>query len=298
MKNIDKHWGFSLPNLILGKAWIIRGLMVMIAWYSCNLQAQFVDFMDNSSKNSFLGLDMSMCKTETNHSKKNYQKGYDCGNSSVSSLLNLNFLSPELLGQQLYFFNNFTYWLNQNQSLKKIALADAQPDAYFSGSGIFMIVLGTSSYLQQLVAPQKTCPAGQTLLVAQLKYNNGTSIACWSQDSICLAPTDTFAIKVTKDADNTVPAGTPKIAADKQGGVDWMRDSGPTGNYAQAGSSPRKIRLVFKNSGPSDAQPDEQVAQAMQVQSVEKVVKKPTAKKPKSVPQIPVAASADIAIAA
>lgn len=287
------YLSFFRFNHAFGKAWTLVGLIVVMALYSCNLQAQFVDFMDNSSKNSFLGLDMSMCKTETNHSKNNYQKGYDCGNGSISSLLNLNFLSPELLGQQLYIFNNFPYWLNQNQSLKQSALAVAQPDTYFSGSGIFMIVIGTSSYLQQLVAPEKKCPPGKTLLVAQLKYNNGTSIACWSQDSICLAPTDSFAIKVTKDADNTVPAGTPNIAADKKGGIDWMKDSGPTGNYAQAGSSPRKIRLVLKKGSAVETQPVEQVVQPVEMQSPEKIAQQPDIKKLEPEQKALIAASAD-----
>lgn len=217
----------------------------MILIGSLHLQAQFVDFMDSSSKNKFLGLDLSTCSPETNKSSKNYQKGYDCGNSTISEYLNLNFLSPQLLGQQFYLYNNFMYWIgNNSQSDKQATLAMEQPDQYFSGSGIFMIVIGTSPYLQQTVTSQKTCPAGKTLLVAQLKYNDGNSIACWSQDSICLSPTDKFAIQITSDQDNTVPAKS-STGSDAQG-INWMQDSGPAANYGQAKGSPRKIRLVLK----------------------------------------------------
>ena len=220
-------------------------LIVMIAIMSFKVQAQFVDFKDSSSKNKFLGLDLSMCKTQTDTTSKNYQKGYDCGNSSVSEYLNLNFLSPQVLGQQFYLYNNFMYWVgNNNQSSKQATLAMQQPDQYFSGAGVFMIVIGTSPYLQKMVAPQKTCPAGKTLLVAQLKYNDGNSIVCWSQDSICLAPTDKFAIQISSDQDNTVPAKSSE-SSDAQG-INWMHDPGPAANYEQAKGSPRKIRLILQ----------------------------------------------------
>jgi hypothetical protein len=182
--------------------------------------------------------------------------------------LNINFLSPELLGQQFYIFNNFIYWMNDRNGMgawngqdaaaaKKEATANAQPDKYFSGTGVFMINLGTSSYLQKIVAPAKTCPTGQTLLAAQLKYNNGSTLVTWSQDSICLSPTDTFTIAVSKEQDNTVPAATAISAtpAPDGQGVDWMQDAGPSDNYGQAGDSPRKMRLVLKSGG----------AQALQV---------------------------------
>ena len=197
-----------------------------------------------------------MCKTTSIKKGKNVQKSYDCGNKSVSSLLNLNFLSPEMINRQFYFFNDFIYWLGNHSpggrwngkdaaADRKEALAATNPDKFFSGKGVFMIVLGTSPYLNEVVAPDKTCPAGQTLMIAQLKYNNGHSIANWSQDTICLAPTSTFKIDVSKDQDNTVPfAGQSQDPADDPDGIDWMKDPGPTENYTAAGSSPRKIRFV------------------------------------------------------
>ncbi|MDP3788123.1 MAG: hypothetical protein Q8Q60_02250 [Candidatus Chromulinivorax sp.] len=228
-----------------------------------SLQAQFVDFKDNTSSNRFLGLDIEMCATTTNNSKKDYQKAYDCKNNTISTLLNRNFLGPELLGQQLYIFNDFIYWMSNHDGMskwngkearvaKKQAKANADPENNFSGSGVFMIVIGTSSYLQQIVASDKICPEGQTLLVAQLKYNDGNSLVTWSQDSICLSPADTFEIVVSKEQDNTVLPGLPKADIDGQG-VNWMKDNGPAAHYAKAGGSPRKIRLVRKSSGASDA---------------------------------------------
>ncbi len=236
----------------------MRGLILLIVSV-CQLQAQFVDFKDSTSKNRFLGVDIGMCSTKTNNSKNDYQKSYDCKNNTISGLLNLNFLSPEFIGQQFYMYNNFIYWMSshdgmgawngsEDKAANKQAQADANPDKNFSGTGVFMISLGTSSYLQKIVAPDKTCPAGQTLLVAQLKYNDGNSLAAWSQDSICLSPADSFGIEVSNSQDDTIPAGIPATDIDGQG-VDWMKDNGPAGNYAKAGDSPRKVRLVLKSGG-------------------------------------------------
>lgn len=200
---------------------------------------------------------MSACSTETNHGKNSYQKGYDCGNGSVSQLLNVNFLAPENIGEQFYMFNNFMYWMSPHNQMgkwngkdakdaKKQADAVAQPDNVF-GAGVFMIVLGTSPYLQRLAGSGVTCPQGKTLLVAQLKYNNGNSLNVWSQDAICVAPTDDFQIQISADADTSVQLARKRIKTDDQD-IDWMQDAGPTANYQQAGSSPRKIRLVLKKT--------------------------------------------------
>ena len=241
----------------------MKKLLFLIFVCSFSLNAQFVDFTESSGikKNKFLGLDMSMCKVTTDNSKTNYQKAYDCGNGSVSTLLNVNLLSPGSLGQDFYIFNNFMYWLSglnmmgawngkDAAAAKQAALADQNPDAYFSGSGVFMIVVGSSSYLQQIVAPTVVCPAGQTLLCAQLKYNDGHSIVNWSQDSICLAPTDTFTIQVSDDQDNSVSA--TQNLTDAQG-INWMKDAGPSANYAQAGGSPRKVRFVKSSTSSAAA---------------------------------------------
>ncbi len=234
---------------------------LFIIFTSLSVQAQFVDFRENVNKNKFLGLDIKMCATSSHGSFDSYQ----CGNKSVSDLLNTNFLSPESLGQQFYIYNNFMYWMTGHDGMgqwngadakiaKKEAKAKANPGEKFSGSGVFMIAIGTSSYLQQIVAPEKTCPEGQTLLAAQLKYNDGNSLATWSQDSICLAQNDTFEIEVSKGQDDTV---LPSDAAKKQAYIadadmqemDWMKDDGPSPNYALADNSPRKLRLIHKSSG-------------------------------------------------
>ncbi len=241
----------------------MKNSKVLIALLLTSLcaQAQFVDFRENVSKNKFLGLDISMCSPSGHGTFTAYQ----CGNDNISGLLNVNFLSPELLGQQFYLYNNFMYWMTGHDGMgqwngaeaalaKKEAKARSNPGEKFSGSGVFMIVLGTSSYLQQIVAPEKTCLEGQTLLAAQLKYNDGNSLMTWSQDAICLSQNDTFEIEVSKGQDDTVPpadagAQQAKVTDVDMQSVDWMKDNGPANNYALADSSPRKIRLIHKKSG-------------------------------------------------
>lgn len=229
--------------------------MKKILWFLLSMnvlfvQAQFVEFIDKSSKNRFLGLDMPMCTIKTTGSGNKYQKSYDCGNNSVSNLLNLNLLDASVFGQQFYIYNNFMYWMGKNLKSNNNALSNPQPELHFSGSGVFMIVISTSPYLQNIVAPKLICPAGQKIIMAQLKYNDGNTINVWSQDAICCSPTDTFSIIISSDQDNTVkPAKSGEISIDNQD-TDWMKDLGPYQNYKQADSSPRKIRLV-KNSSSS-----------------------------------------------
>ena len=224
----------------------MKKLILFLFLVCANVQAQFIEFKESGiSKNTFLGalfgpnggLVRNMCKTTDVNTKGHPQDAYDCGNKNISGLLNMNFLSPGALGQQFYIFNDFMYWMGKNLASNK---ADQEPDKYFSGSGVFVIVLGTSPYLKQVVASEKICPEGKTLMVAQLKYNDGHSIVSWSQDSICLAPTDTFKIEVSNNQDNTVP----KIAKSADG-IDWMKDGGPTENYNQATTSPRQVRLIL-----------------------------------------------------
>ena len=233
-----------------------KQLFVLLILSCLTIRAQFVGFTDNATHNRFLGLDIPSCAT-TAHDSKRYFKAYACGNNSVSDLLNLNILNPGLLGKQFYVYNDFMYWIGNRyamgkwngkdaQAAKQFARATASPDKYFSGSGVFLIVLGTSPYLQQIVAPNKTCPAGQTLVVAQLKYNDGNSIACWSQDAVCMSPKNTFNIDISRDQDNSVPTFTGAEEGPDKQGVNWMKDRGPSANYLEAGNSPRKIRLVVK----------------------------------------------------
>ena len=237
-------------------------IFIMIACY-CRLQGQFVDFKENVSRDKFLGISMSACSTKTNHSKKKYQKGYDCGNGTISSLLNVNLLSPQLLGEQIYLFNNFMYYMSPHNNMGKWngkdakdamhdTAAKANPDQIYN-SGVFMIVLGTSSYLQEIAELsgnlQATCPEGKTLLVGQLKYNNGNSLNVWSQDAICLAPNDKFSIEVSSNVDARMLQASSKTLTNERG-IDWMQDAGPTANYQQAQKSPRQIRLVMQAPAP------------------------------------------------
>lgn len=246
----------------------MKKILIILMLTACSLQAQFVEFKDNATKNSFTGVGLNQCSIKGLKSKD--QKSYDCGNDTISRLLNVNILTEGLLGHQFYIFNDFIYWMNESDGLgawngkdaakaKKAAQANANPDEVFSGTGVFMIEFGTSAYLQNIVAPNKKCPAGQTLVAGQLKSNNGNSLASWSQDSICLAPTDTFGIQITKDRDDSVPFGPVESSVDAQG-VDWMKDGGPTRNYEQAGSSPRKLRFVLKTSSASDSTAAQQPA--------------------------------------
>ncbi len=228
-------------------------ILLSLMLYSSFGQAQFIGFKENVSKDSFLGLGITSCSTTTHDTKKNYQKAYVCGNDTISQLLHLNFLSSQFLGQQFYIFNDFMYWMSSRnqmgqwngkdaQQAAHEQKAAAQPDQIF-GPGAFMIVLGTSSYLQTIADQAQVCPEGQTLLVAQLKYNNGDSLHCWSQDMLCVAPTDSFEIQVTSDID-TAFVGHQKNISSGNLDIDWMQDPGPAANYQQAKDSPRRVRLI------------------------------------------------------
>lgn len=211
------------------------------------INAQLVEFRDKTSKNMFVGQGRSMCSVTTNNDKDHYHKAYDCGNGSIKALLNVNVLNPALLGQQLYIFNDFMYWIGKNAAKGKIN--NIAPDTHFSGSGVFMIVVSTSPYLQQQLAPEQTCPAGQSLVMAQLQYNDGNSLSIWSQDTICLSPTDTFGIQVSSDQDTTAPGYVPSSSNDTY----LTQTAGPApAVYQQAQSSPRKIRMVRMNASPKN----------------------------------------------
>ncbi len=218
---------------------ILIGLMMLSYWYA---QGQCVGFTDGSSNNHFLALDMPSCSVQGDSSSKNYQKPYDCGNDSVASVLHVNFLSPEFMGKQLYVFNNFMYWLAQNQSSQQAIKAQEDSQNNFSGSGVFMMIIGTSAYLRTIFLPKKSCPDGQTLVMAQLKYNDGHTLVTWSQDAICCASTDNFTIAVTSDQDTAWMAESKRL----NGNNKWMQDPGPSANYSKAHGAPRKVRLVLQ----------------------------------------------------
>lgn len=232
-------------------------IVMMIIWY-CKLQAQFISFQDQSAKNGFLSLSRTTCPNFV--SKKN-SNSYDCGNGGLSGLLTMNFLSAENIGKQFYIFNNFMYWMSlrdymgewngKNEEVEQqLKQAKNAPDQIFSGSGAFMIELGTSWYLQksvQAAQPALSCPQGKTLLVAQLKYNDGTSIRTWSQDAICLAPQDTFSLLVTSDPDTKFVAASQNLSQHReQNGL--ILDPGPAENYHQAGNSPRMVKLQIQTA--------------------------------------------------
>ncbi len=217
-----------------------------------SLCGQFVQLQDDSDENRFLGPHRGVCATTDINKKNGYLKAYDCDNGSVSNFLNFNLLDSELLGQQFYIFNNFMYWLGKNKDDDRIKKAIKDPNKYFSGNGVFMIQLGTSPYLYEMVKQannmsdnefEKICPEDTTLIVAQLKYNNGTSIATWSQDYACYKSVDTFALQVSSEKDSLKLDRDDK--QDVSGNyVDWLLDSLVIPVYEQASKSPRKIRFV------------------------------------------------------
>ena len=189
----------------------------------------------------------------------NYQDAYGCGNDTVSSLLNINFISDEFYGQQFYMFNNFGYWIGQrakmldydSQSLKYSGNALTKKiNSQFPATGAYMIVIGTTPYLKSIIAPDVTCPTGEGLVCAQLKYDDGSQIFSWSQDAICLKETDSFTLEISSDQDNRIPPSkddpdlTPDTTDDD--GIDWMKDPGPSKVYKTANSCPRKIRMIKK----------------------------------------------------
>jgi len=216
----------------------IKLFLLLISGIS--LQASLKEINDKSEENRFLGPEYSFCQS----SKHDGQSGYDCDNKTASKLLNVNFLSPELLGQQFYMFNDFVYWLGKG--IKQKAYDNFfEKEVNMTSKGIFMISIGTSQYTIEIVAPNKTCPEGQHILTAQLKYNDGEFVEVWSQDAICLAPSDYFSLRITNSQDDTVPISVNTTAMDADTvGLDWMKDPGPKASYAKANKSPRKIRLI------------------------------------------------------
>lgn len=234
--------------------------MIVSAKFAC---AQFIGIEDKVTNNRFLGQGISACGI---HSGKvggkfyaAYQHAYDCGNTAVSDVLGVNLVSEGVRGQQFYLFNNFAYWIGQ----KSHASTYDEQDLKYTGSDLtnklnkdfpatwmYMIVFGTSNYLKQIVAPTVTCPSGKTLVAGQLKYNNGSQIHTWSQAHVCLAPTDTFILQITSDADGTVPAEKTDTSDDSTGSsnsVNWMKDPGPSSDYQQATNCPRSIKFVVQS---------------------------------------------------
>jgi len=219
------------------------------------VNALFVQVKDGSSQNRFLGVDVKMCGASG-------KEPYNCGNEAVSNLLNLNLLDSFMHGKQVYLFNDFITWIgeqSQAEEYDEVALkysesaTDAKIAKDFPAPGTYMIVLGSSSYLKEIIAPTKMCPEGESLVMAQLKYNNGNLIYAWSQDAICAKPQDSFSLQISTELDTTIPESSdndkPKSAPDGQG-VDWMKDLGPNSIYQKASKSPRKVRLI-KSGGSS-----------------------------------------------
>jgi len=228
-------------------------LFILICFFMTNVQAMFIGVQDQSNQNRFLGSDIKTCSSSG-------KKSYGCGNDNVSSLLHINLLSFQNYGKQFYMFNDFVASFNAQSQSKEYdvtALRYSESQAHvkskkdFPASGIYMIVLGSSDYLKKIIAPTKICLAGESLMMAQLKYNDGTLIYSWSQDAICMGPQDSFLLQISSDIDNTIPRSVDnvqeKTTTDAQG-IDWMKDPGPSLIYEKATKSPRKIRLIKSGS--------------------------------------------------
>lgn len=226
--------------------WVLVFLQVGV------LQAIFIGIKDDSSQNRFLGQHVKSCKVSGKNS-------YDCGNGNITGVLNIDFFDKKNFGKQFYLFNDFIYWINDQakaQEYDEVALRYTgsklidKINKDYPAQGTYMIVLGTSQYLQHIVAPAITCPSGEWMITAQLKYNDGKMIYAWSQDSICLKPHDKFSLEINSDLDTTIPPSSDNAqaaqAVDGQG-IDWMKDLGPNSTYQKASGSPRTIRLI-KNS--------------------------------------------------
>lgn len=222
-------------------------------------QSQFVTVLDESTVNRFLGQDVASCGTSAIGS----QSAYSCGNKIVSDVLGINVTDEASLGQQFYLFNDFSYWIQQkahaaeyDQNSLKYTGSDltSKLDQDFPATWMYMIVFGTTDYLKQIVAPTVTCPSGQTLLIGQLKYNDGTQIHTWSQTHACVSPTDKFTIQITTNKDGTVPAETSDsstssdlITQTDSNGIDWMKDLGPSSDYNKASKCPRSIKFKINS---------------------------------------------------
>ena len=230
-----------------------RLILMFLCFQNIDMQAMLVGVNDESSQNRFLGQDFHSCATSGKES-------YSCGNSTVSGVLHLNLLSAENYGKQFYIFNDFVYWINvqsQSEEYDTVALkyspteVEAKIKKDFPAQGIYMIVFGTSDYLKKTIAPLKICPAGQSPIMAQLKYNDGNLIYAWSQDAICVSPHDSFTLQISSTRDNTVPKsvdGAKEESRTDVQGIDWMKNLGPSSTYDKATESPRKIRLIKNGS--------------------------------------------------
>jgi len=216
-----------------------------------DVQAMLVSIVDQTNQNRFLGEDYHTCDISGRDS-------YACGNGAVSGLLHINFLSLQNYGKQFYMFNDFVSAFQAQSQAEEYDTTALRYSATqvedklkkdFPAAGIYMIVIGTSDYLKKIIAPFKICPAGQSPIMAQLKYNDGNLVYSWSQDALCLSPNDSFALQITSEADATIPHsvdGTPVESNSDAQGIDWMKDSGPSSVYNKATKSPRKIRLIKK----------------------------------------------------
>lgn len=134
--------------------------------------------------------------------------------------------------------------------------ASLDPKSY-PAVGVYQIELSTASSVQATVLPEVKPEEGQVKLVARLRYSGGKSysqddtqgVYLWSQDAICLSPTDSFKIVVSSDVDDT--AKTDILSEDSSssglilnnyfGYNNTTIDDCPA--YESAISSPRKIRL-------------------------------------------------------
>lgn len=136
--------------------------------------------------------------------------------------------------------------------------SNASTDATsYPAVGVYQIELSTSPSVQAIVLPDIQPAEGQVKLVARLRYNGGKSysqddtqgVYLWSQDAICLSPTDSFKIVVSSDADNTataaaLDAATSSVESDLNSYFEYDNttiDDCPA--YTNAVNSPRKIRL-------------------------------------------------------
>lgn len=159
-------------------------------------------------------------------------------------LLGVNFLSPAYSHKIMTMFNQFGYWESSQapvvQQLKDAGKTQEEIAAAVPAQGVFMIVflsgqlavdyavINNFTLPQSVVSADKQsyCSDQNELMMAVLKFNDGTQMYTWACDAVCLAQGAQFSLQISPQADSSVSAS--------------LRGSA----YGQATQSPRSLRIV------------------------------------------------------
>lgn len=212
--------------------------------------AMMVAIQDDSSSNRFLGLDAPYCATSV--VGDNGEQAYECGllfdataltGSYVNGsdlLLGVNFLDPAFSSKMMVMFNQFGYWQSSQApvvaKLKDEGKTQDEINQVVPAQGVFMIIflsgqLALDYAMQQniqipvRVEQGSYCAQGDQLLMAVLKFNDGTQIYTWAVDAVCLSSSAQFKLHISVAQDSSVSA--------------QLRGSA----YANAVQSPRSLKI-------------------------------------------------------